>query len=72
MTEQRDDGQIDNVMEPITILQNLIDEIEPDILTCKDTTSDDPEKVLMGVTIDDLSTIFRLFHLTGKINKDLC
>ena len=62
MTEQIDNGQIEIIMEFLTEVRDLIDEVEPDILTLEDKISDDPNQELSRETIDDLNAIFRLFH----------
>jgi len=62
MTEQIDDGQLEIIMEFITEVRDLIDEVEPDILTLEDKISDDPDQELSRETVDDLNAIFRLFH----------
>lgn len=63
MTAQTiDDGQMEIIIEFITEARDLIDEVEPDILTLEDKISDDPNEELSQETTDDLNAIFRLFH----------
>lgn len=61
MTEQLDNDQIEIIIEFITEARDLIDEVEPDILTLEDKIGDSSQELSKEV-VDDLNAIFRLFH----------
>jgi len=62
MAAQIKDDQKELIMEFVTEVRDLIDEVEPDILTLEENISDDPNQQLSQETVDDLNAIFRLFH----------
>ncbi len=63
MTTQLDNDQIEIITEFITEARDLIDEVEPDILTLEDVISDDE---LSPEAVDDLNRI-----LIGRLHQDM-
>nr|MBF0223082.1 chemotaxis protein CheA [Desulfobulbaceae bacterium] len=61
MSAQLDNDQIEIIIEFITEARDLIDEVEPDILTLEDKI-DTSGQGLSKEAVDDLNAIFRLFH----------
>jgi two-component system chemotaxis sensor kinase CheA len=62
MTERLYDGQLEILTEFIAEARELIDEVEPDILTLEKYINDDPIHNLPSEAVDHLNAVFRLFH----------